>query len=63
MNSDDTGARDSDTNDELRADANRRPRILRAAELLRGHREVWIEHGDDMCRLRLTANGKLYLSK
>ncbi|MEQ8788036.1 MAG: hemin uptake protein HemP [Pirellulaceae bacterium] len=40
-----------------------RPRILRSEELLQGGRELWIEHGDDMYRLRLTSSGKLYLTK
>lgn len=40
-----------------------RPLIHRAEDLLQGRREVWIEHGTEMYRLRLTAAGKLYLSK
>ena len=40
-----------------------RPRIIDSQELLSGRREVWIEHGEDMYRLRLTASGKLYLTK
>lgn len=32
-------------------------------ELLKGHREVWIEHGECWYRLRLTSAGKLYLTK
>jgi len=32
-------------------------------ELMQGRREVWIEHGQDMYRLRITASGKLYLTK
>lgn len=39
------------------------PMIYRSEELLKGAREVWIEHGDEMYRLRLTSNGKLYLTK
>ncbi len=39
------------------------PLIYRSDEILRGRREVWIEHGDEMYRLRLTAAGRLYLSK
>jgi hemin uptake protein HemP len=34
-----------------------------SAELLQGRREVWIEHGGEMYRLRVTAQGKLYLTK
>ena len=40
-----------------------RPPIYSSAELLQGRREVWIEHGDQMYRLRLTQAGKLYLTK
>jgi len=39
------------------------PLIYTSAELLRGRREIWIEHGADMYRLRLTAAGNLYLTK
>ena len=37
--------------------------ILSSKELLQGAREVWIEHGEEMYRLRLTASGKLLLTK
>jgi hemin uptake protein HemP len=40
-----------------------RPPVYRSEELLRGCREAWIEHGEQMYRLRLTAAGKLYLTK
>ncbi len=40
-----------------------RPRIVTSDDLLQGRRELWIEHGQDMYRLRLTASGKLYLTK
>ena len=40
-----------------------RPTIYTSDELLQGRREVWIEHGDQMYRLRLTQAGKLYLTK
>ena len=40
-----------------------RPLIVRSEDLLQGRRELWIEHGDEMYRLRVTANGKLYLTK
>ena len=39
------------------------PRIIPSEDILQGHHEVWIEHGDKMYRLRATSNGKLYLSK
>jgi hemin uptake protein HemP len=34
-----------------------------SADLLQGHREVLIRHGDEIYRLRLTRNGKLILHK
>jgi len=37
--------------------------VFRSEELLQGRREVWIEHGTEMYRLRLTSAGKLYLTK
>jgi len=40
-----------------------RPRIIQSEDVLQGHREVWIEHGDEMYRLRVTSSGKLYLTK
>lgn len=43
--------------------ASNRPRIIPSEELLQGRREIWIEHQGDMYRLRLTANGRLYLTK
>lgn len=39
------------------------PQIIDSETLLAGHREVWIRHGEEMYRLRLTASGRLYLSK
>lgn len=39
------------------------PLVYRSEELLKGTREVWIEHGSEMYRLRLTSNGRLYLTK
>src|SRR5579871_1174672 len=43
--------------------AERRPPIYQSAELLQGCQEAWIEHGEQMYRLRLTHAGKLYLTK
>jgi hemin uptake protein HemP len=40
-----------------------RPPVYSSAELLQGSREAWIEHGQQMYRLRLTHAGKLYLTK
>lgn len=37
--------------------------VYRAEELLQGRREIWIEHSGEMYRLRVTAAGKLYLTK
>ncbi|MCL4207204.1 MAG: hemin uptake protein HemP [Pirellulaceae bacterium] len=37
--------------------------IIRSEDLLQGRREIWIAHGEDMYRLRLTSSGRLYLSK
>jgi hemin uptake protein HemP len=41
----------------------RRPLIVKSEELLQGRRELWIEHGEELYRLRLTRAGKLYLTK
>ncbi|MGD9648936.1 MAG: hemin uptake protein HemP [Pirellulales bacterium] len=38
-------------------------RVLRSDEILDGRREVIIEHGSEIYRLRLTRNGKLILQK
>jgi hemin uptake protein HemP len=40
-----------------------RPRRLKVSELLAGEREVILEHGGQDYRLRITANGKLILTK
>jgi hemin uptake protein HemP len=37
--------------------------IFRSEDVLLGRREIWIEHGTEMYRLRVTSSGKLYLSK
>ncbi|KAA5539422.1 hemin uptake protein HemP [Roseiconus nitratireducens] len=37
--------------------------ILDSRDILGSGREVWIRHRGEMYRLRLTASGKLYLSK
>jgi len=39
------------------------PQMLRSDELLRGAREVSIQHGTATYRLRLTSNDKLILTK
>jgi hemin uptake protein HemP len=38
-------------------------RIVNSQDLLQGQKELWILHGDEMYRLRITASGKLYLTK
>ena len=40
-----------------------RPLIIQSEDLLQGRDEVWIEHGEEMYRLRVTSSGKLYLTK
>jgi hemin uptake protein HemP len=52
-----------DRGDAASQDDQRRPQIVRSEDLLQGRRELWIEHGDEMYRLRLTRAGKLYLTK
>lgn len=32
-------------------------------EIFQGRREVWIEHGSEMYRLRITSRGRLILTK
>jgi hemin uptake protein HemP len=39
------------------------PREIPSAELLRGEKEIWIRHGEEIYRLRLTRSGKLILQK
>ena len=39
------------------------PKRIKARELLRGEREVILEHDGHNYRLRITANGKLILTK
>jgi hemin uptake protein HemP len=40
-----------------------KPRRLKVSELLAGEREVVLEHDGQDYRLRITANGKLILTK
>jgi hemin uptake protein HemP len=47
----------------LQLSATNRPLVLNSAELLRGQREVWIQHGNEIYRLIHTRNGKLILQK
>jgi hemin uptake protein HemP len=39
------------------------PRKIVSSELLAGQKEVWILHGQETYRLRLTRSGKLILQK
>jgi hemin uptake protein HemP len=39
------------------------PRLVSSEELMQGRRELWIEHAGEIYRLRITSNGKLYLTK
>jgi hemin uptake protein HemP len=41
----------------------RTPEVLQSADLLKGAKEVFIAHGDDVYRLRMTRAGKLMLQK
>jgi len=59
---DDDSMRDSQPNPNPSAEE-RRPLIVSSEELMEGRRELWIEHGDEMYRLRVTSSGKLYLTK
>jgi len=43
------------------ASSNRRE--IASTELLRGEKEIWIRHGEEIYRLRLTRSGKLILQK
>lgn len=40
-------------------DSSNDPRIIDSHELLQGHVEILIRHGDEIYRLRETRNGKL----
>ncbi len=39
------------------------PHTISSEELLKGRRELFIEHEGQMYRLRVTSRGKLYLTK
>jgi hemin uptake protein HemP len=38
-------------------------REVHSVDLLRGEKEIWIRHGEEIYRLRLTKSGKLILQK
>jgi hemin uptake protein HemP len=62
-----SGAPAGDEDDRAQAAASEdgfdRPRVVPSRELLQGRREVWIQHGETLYRLRVTSSGKLYLTK
>jgi len=65
MNPDEQIPSDSDPDEGLqpsRTGADR-PLIVSSETILQGRSEIWIEHGDEMYRLRVTSSGKLYLTK
>jgi hemin uptake protein HemP len=39
------------------------PREILSSDLLQGSKEIWIRHGEENYRLRLTRSGKLILQK
>ncbi|QDU31786.1 hypothetical protein ETAA8_69460 [Anatilimnocola aggregata] len=45
------------------AEPSKSPRIYTSAELFGNQREVWIEHGDQQYKLRITSTNKLVLNK
>ena len=61
----DAGERTSRVKDESEASPERgaKPRRLKVSELLGGEREAILEHGGQDYRLRITASGKLILTK
>ena len=63
MNSAEQSPFDSKAEDESRTNNTNRTLIIRTESLLKGRRKVWLEHSDQMYRLRVTACGKLYLTK
>ena len=52
-----------DLSDTPRDMANEGPLIYTAESLFRGRKEVWIELDGNRYRLRITAAGKLYMTK
>jgi hemin uptake protein HemP len=58
-----TDADDSNSDKNPTPPASDQPRLIQAEELFAGRREVWIQHGDQRYRLRITSAGKLILTK
>lgn len=50
-------------NESHKVDASSSASVLRARELFRGSREIWIEHEGKYYRLRITRRNKLILQK
>jgi hemin uptake protein HemP len=46
-----------------RSPLSQRPKRIKVSDLLQGEREVILEHDSQDYRLRITANGKLILTK
>lgn len=65
MNAASSGQSDADENRTFRQETTSRgqPILYTSTELLRGQKEAWIEHGDELYRLRLTSRGNLILTK
>lgn len=60
---DEPGINPLDDSQVLVASAKRSVREVDSCELLRGEGELFIRHGDELYRLKLTRNGKLILQK
>lgn len=63
METSDKRANDETADKGRKEPATARPLIVNSKELIQGRRELWIEHGEEMYRLRVTSSGKLYLTK
>ena len=59
----DESAPDSESPREQSGAADDQPRVVSSETLLQGRRELWIEHENDIYRLRVTSRGRLYLTK
>jgi hemin uptake protein HemP len=49
--------------DDSRSSGDLLPLTYSTQEIFQGRREVWIEHGSEMYRLRITSKGRLILTK
>lgn len=57
------GSMDSEKEEHTPEPEEQHPIVYASAELLKGRKEVWIEHEGEMYRLRITARGRLILTK